>query len=282
MAGGAGGLAVIRVGPDHLQAVTAFLRAHLLDAMFPLSNLAAHGLGGDHRNGTRLWADDPADPGAVLGRTRAGMALPVWNDAPQGARDVLRGARLIGIAGAAAAVSALRRATGLTEAPAMLEGVEPQFRLSLDALRLPSGPGLLAPLSHDRARAIDWRMAYDAELHLGRTDRETAAQAVDGYIAADSHRFLVVDGVPTAMTGFNARLPEIVQIGGVYVPPEGRGRGSARRAVGLHLAQARDASVTQATLFAASETAARTYRALGFARSGTYMLLLFDGPQEVT
>jgi predicted GNAT family acetyltransferase len=103
----------------------------------------------------------------------------------------------------------------------------------------------------------------------------------DRYVAANSHVVLMDGTQPLAMCGFNARLPQIVQVGGVYTPPALRGLGHARRAIGQHLAQARAAGVQQAVLFAASETAASTYRALGFEQIGLWTLLLLAEPQVV-
>ena len=96
-----------------------------------------------------------------------------------------------------------------------------------------------------------------------------------------THRVLMADGRALAMTGFNSRVPEMVQIGGVYTPPGLRGRGHARRAVALDLLAARQGGATGATLFSASEPASRAYAALGFRRIGDWTLLLFDGPQDV-
>ena len=90
----------------------------------------------------------------------------------------------------------------------------------------------------------------------------------------------MIDGKPVAMTGFNARLPEVVQIGGVYTPPELRGNGYAKLAVALHLIEARTAGATRAVLFAASESAARAYIAIGFQPAGQFSLLLFTNPKD--
>ena len=170
-------------------------------------------------------------------------------------------------------------AAGVAGAPAELDADEPQYRLSLRALGVPKGQGALAPLSLDPATAVRWRMAYDLELHVttGEAARAGAEAWVAQAIKRDGHRFLAVDGRPVAMTGFNARLPSIVQVGGVYVPPDGRGRGLAGRAVALHLSEARRAGAETATLFAASARAARTYERLGFGRIGDYALVLFRG-----
>ena len=130
---------------------------------------------------------------------------------------------------------------------------------------------------------LGWRQAYLMEI-MGEDKAEAARKAardIDDYLARGSHRVLLRDGIPVAMTGFNAVLPEIVQIGGVYTPPDLRGHGHARLAVALHLAQARAAGVGRAVLFAASDAAARAYAAIGFRASGPVTLVLFDGMQRV-
>ena len=142
---------------------------------------------------------------------------------------------------------------------------------------MPDRPGTLSPLTVDVATAVAWRQAYDAELHLGASSVEDAEAQVQRWIAEDTHRFLMIDGTPAAMTGFNAVLPDIVQVGGVYTPPSARNRGLARHAVALHLAEARDAGVSRATLFAATNAAVACYRPLGFERIGDFALVLFDG-----
>ncbi len=78
------------------------------------------------------------------------------------------------------------------------------------------------------------------------------------------------------MTNFNAALPAIVQVGGVYTPPDFRGQGYARRAVALHLEQAREAGVREAILFAANPAASRAYEAIGFTQIGGYRIVNFD------
>ena len=108
-----------------------------------------------------------------------------------------------------------------------------------------------------------------------------AEEDIKGYAALDSHRVLYQDGVPVAMTGFNAVLSEAVQIGGVYTPPALRNRGLARRAVAMHLAEARENGVRKAILFAASTQAARAYEAVGFIRVGDFSVVLFEKPQVV-
>ncbi|CTQ49789.1 GNAT family N-acetyltransferase [Jannaschia donghaensis] len=269
---------MIPLDASHLPQVEALLAPDRANAMFILSNLRTHGFGGDHPHGMQLGADAPT-PTALLGLTNGGMVLPYLPDPDHGpaAATLLRGQALGGVAGPAAMVRPLLDALDLAAAPTILDADEPQFLLDLAAMNIPDGPGTLAPLSIAPDTAADWRAAYDGELHLGEPSPDAARADVDDCIAADSHRFVMIDGIPAAMTGFNATLPDIVQVGGVYTPPGTRGRGLARRAVALHLAEARATGVRQATLFAASDAAVACYRPLGFERIGTFALVLFDG-----
>jgi predicted GNAT family acetyltransferase len=85
------------------------------------------------------------------------------------------------------------------------------------------------------------------------------------------------DGVPTSFSGFNARLPDVVQIGGVFTPPALRSRGWARAAVASQLAAVVGEGVSRALLFTGEDNLAaqRAYTAIGFRRIGDYGLLLF-------
>ena len=67
-----------------------------------------------------------------------------------------------------------------------------------------------------------------------------------------------------------------MQIGGVWTPPEFRGRGYARGVVAGSLVVARKHGVQRAVLFAdpANDTARRAYLYLGFRIVGDYGLVL--------
>ncbi len=83
------------------------------------------------------------------------------------------------------------------------------------------------------------------------------------------------------ITGFNAQLGEAVQVGGVYTPDSLRGNGYARRAVAMHLAEARDQGVGRSILFAASEQAGKVCEAIGFRRQGAFALTMYETPQVI-
>lgn len=276
-----------RAGDDDLPAIRTFLGARVERAMFPLSNLARFGLDGDHDNAPSIWiAERQGAVSGVLTVGRAGMVMPnLAGNAPAAAADGLRGRAITGLIGPAEEVRPLLAVLGLAGHPTTLDRDEPHFARDLKDLTVPDGPGLLLPLeAADPDEMVRWRTDYDVEaIGLPREKAEAEARkSYRAYIAAKSHRVLMADGRPLATTGFNAFLPDIVQIGGVYTPPALRGKGHARRAVALHLAEARAQGVSRATLFAGSEMAARAYSAIGFRQIGQWSLVLFDGKPVVT
>lgn len=272
-------------------AIEAFLLQHAEAAMFPLSNLRAHGLGegdfaSDHPHALRVWMAD-GGPSGVVALTRGGMLLPMLTALADRAalRLALAGLPITGAVGPADQVRALLAFLGLADRPTLRSADEPGFALQLDRLLIPPVlDAMLIPPGPDlRPLLVGWRADYHRET-LGTPENQATDRAgndIDSWMVAGHHRVLLRSGVPVAMTGFNAALPEIVQIGGVYVPPDLRCRGHARLAVALHLAEARALGVRRAVLFAASGAAARAYRAIGFQPTPPVALVLFDSPQFV-
>jgi predicted GNAT family acetyltransferase len=129
----------------------------------------------------------------------------------------------------------------------------------------------------ERDLLCSWRTAYDIET-LGSTDseetRNRAAGALDRQIAEGNAWVAVRNGEPISLSAFNATLPDIVQLGGIYTPPENRGRGYAKAAVAASLIAARERGASRAVLFTSNPSAARSYEAVGFRRMGDYGLVL--------
>ena len=241
--------------------------------MFALVNVQGAGAA------MRVWVAGRGEVEGMVGVTVDGMVLVQW---PGGDRvraaQVLAGQVVTGLLGPADQVAGLRAALGLGSA--RHASVEPGLRLTLTALRLPEADGCdLRPVSGELAGTLEaWRADYDQELFaVPRPEAEAkAARDVARWLATDTHRVLWRAGMPVALTGFNAVLPEVVQVGAVYVPPALRGQGLARKAVGLHLAQARAAGVQRAVLFAATDAAERAYVALGFLPAAAMGVVLLD------
>lgn len=270
--------------PADAAEVAAFLTPQAPFAMFALNNLAQYGMQGGHDLAVRFWLRRAAGHITdVMTVCENGMALPFL---PTGdfaaAMDAIGDLALIGIIGPRAHVRGCL-AQGFAQAPRRLDHDEPHFLLQLDRLTVPDGPGAIYPLAEAPAAVIKGWM-HDYEVRSLGTPADKASGVVaasyDRYVASGRYRVLMDGAMPLAMTGFNAQVTDIVQVGGVYTPPELRGRGLARRAVGLHLAQAAGQGITRATLFSGSDMATRAYRAIGFEQIGDWTLLFFDGPQR--
>ena len=277
---------MIRATPDDLPALRAFLTGHAATSMHPLANLDRHGMDGPAPRSMSFWL--ARDEGAItdaLGVSTEGFVFPVCPTLPLPAiTAILARTGVKGMIGEARQVAALRKAAGLTRA-APLDAEEPHYHLDLTRLVMPDTTGLrLVPLSEDnRTTAEDWRSAFAAEA-LGYPADEAPQKGqsdVTAFIDADSHRLLMQGDTPLAMTGFNAEIPGMVQVGGVYTPPDLRGRGYARAAVALHLAEARAKGTTEAVLSAATASAAHAYEAIGFTRIGDFSIVAWPDRQVV-
>jgi len=231
--------------------------------------------------------------GAFREEHLVGVAAHCWNgmlllQAPEQTEAVAdacvkwSGRMVTGLTGPLDQVRRARAALGLEHADAAIEEDEELYVLSLSELVVP--PALTSgalecrpPRPEEREMLCDWRLAYDIET-LGGTDsiqhRRRAAEILDAQIADGNAWVAVREGVPVSLSAFNACLPDIVQLGGIYTPPELRGRGYAKAAVAALLIVARERGASRAVLFTSNPSAARSYRAVGFSRSGEYGLVL--------
>lgn len=122
-----------------------------------------------------------------------------------------------------------------------------------------------------------WLKAYEIE-SLGAEENE----AFNTHIATRTHEILqsnacwalLVDGIPVALSGFSARLPQTVQVGPVWTPPAHRNKGYARLLLALTLQQAKTRGVEQATLVTDTPAAIRVYQSLGFEKIGLHRLAI--------
>jgi ribosomal protein S18 acetylase RimI-like enzyme len=275
-------LRLLRPGDE--PALVAFLAGHRDQTMFLRANLGAAGLvdEGRYQQGTYAGAFDDGALSGVAAVFWNGMLCVCARDPAAVARAAVAAAPrpLTGLAGAWAEVVAARAALGLDDRPAGLCSKEDLYALDLADLVVP------ARLAYRRSAEADlpllgaWRRAYGVEaLH------DDPAAAPDGIEAVRAHHergclWVATDGGrPVAMSMFNARTAGDVQVGGVYTPPELRGRGHARAAVAGSLLEARAGGATRAILFTGDDNAAAAaaYRALGFRIVGDYGLVLFAG-----
>jgi GNAT superfamily N-acetyltransferase len=268
----------------------AFLQRHADSSMFLRSNARAAGL---EYHGAPLQADYVA---AFENDRITDVAAHCWNgvmlvQAPHLAAAVARAAALrsgravAGLSGPADQVVAAREGLRLNQRTAKKHGIEELFALDVAALVPPAplaaGEWFTRPPGPAELDLVtDWRVAYAREA-LGRSD--TPGEELRAECRAEVEQLhelrrdwvLVVQDRLVAYSAFNAALPDIVQVGGVWTPPALRGRGYGRAAVAGSLLDARARGVTRAVLFAEREDAKRAYRGIGFRAVGAYSLVLF-------
>lgn len=159
------------------------------------------------------------------------------------------------------------------------------YALDLEQLRKPAllldpEVELRALQASDADFYLEWLRDYEVNT-LGAPDddalRARCRADFERTLASGEPCVLSHAGIPRAKTNFNARLPDMVQIGGVYTPAAQRGRGYARSAVALSLLAARARGVARAVLFTGedNQNAIAAYRAVGFTRIDDFAIVLF-------
>lgn len=132
------------------------------------------------------------------------------------------------------------------------------------------------------ALLTDWITAYDIEAlgaEKGSQLEKSVSTDVENTIKGDNRWALLDNGTPVALCGFNAELPDIVQIGPVWTPPEHRGNGYARLVLALSLAQAqKERGIRKSILFTDTPAAIKAYESIGFVRNGSYRIALLKKP----
>lgn len=266
----------------------AFLSTHRDSSMFLRSNARRGGLeyGGQPYQGVYCAALENGEVRGVGAHYWNGMLLL---QAPRRAGDLARacvaasGRTVTGMAGPIAQVPVARAALGLDEAPTKTDGGDWMYGLDLADLTVPAAlvrgdVTCRPPRQEERETLCEWRIAYDIEL-LGATDtpeaRRFSAEFLDRQIAESNAWVLLDRGQLVSLSGFNATLPDMVQLGGIYTPPQFRGRGYAKAAVAGALLAARERGASRAVLFTSTASAARSYEGIGFRRTGDYYLVLF-------
>ena len=232
---------------------------------------------------------------AFAGRRIVAVAAHCWNgmilvQAPVQVDAVVRavarhsGREISGISGPADQVAAARTALGLDHRPTPKFGREELFALALADLVVPAPLAdgrwtCRPPQDRELNLVVDWRVEFMIEA-LHRTPGAGLYQEAEAEVRLLHERkldwLLLETGRPLAYSAFNAALPDIVQVGGVWTPRALRNRGYGRAVVAGSLLDARARGVTRAVLFAEREDAKQAYRGLGFAVVGEYGLLLFS------
>ncbi len=275
--------------PGEEAALEAFLLPRIETSMFLLGNMRAAGLvdGDEFMQGAYVAAFD--------GDQIAGVVAHYWNDnlilqAPVQvevlcrAASVASGRRIGGLLGPAAQVQEARDALDLDEETIKLDQTEYLYSLALADLLVPEGlrSGRLVGRRirpGDVGQVTEWLVAFGLE-SLGDEDSPRLWERVRADVERKQEQgltWILEDrGRPVSTSGFNTMTAEAVQIGGVFTPPELRGRGYGRAVVASSLLDARAEGVESSILFTGVENVAaqRCYEALGYRHIGDYRLLL--------
>jgi GNAT superfamily N-acetyltransferase len=266
-----------------------FLGLHRDSSMFLRANARRVGLLDEGQPYQATYA------AAFRGQQLVGVAAHCWNgmiliQAPEHAAEVARACVALsrrsirGLSGPTEPVRHARAALGLVNAHTAMEEDEGLYALSLSDIIAPAAlaDGTIVcrmPNPSERDLLCDWRLAYDIET-LGSTDtaetRHRSAAFLDAQIADGNAWIALHAGAPVSLSAFNAALPDVVQLGGIYTPPEWRGRGFAKAAVAASLLTARERGVSRGVLFTSNPSAVRTYEAVGFRQVGSYGLVLLS------
>lgn len=286
-------LRVLGIGDE--ERLEQFLAAHRDTSMLLRSNARRAGLvyEGAAFQSVHVGAFDNGVLTGVAAHAWTGVMLFQAPEGPEAAAALARacaehsGRAVKGLAGPTPQVIAARAALGLAAAATAVNGHEHFYVLNLAGLVVPeslkNGTLVCRPPRDDEHELLRaWRFDYHKEA-LGSPDsedtRREAALFLDTQIA-DGQAWVATEAAadppaPLSLAAFNAALPDIVQLGGIYTPPALRGRGYARAAVAHSLLIARDRGASRAVLFTENPHAARAYEAVGFERAGEYSLVLF-------
>jgi len=286
-------LRLLRPGDEAV--LDAFLAGHADTSMFLRANARSAGLSdrGEPMQGTYVAALEGGRIAGVAAHCWNGMVLvqaPEPDHAAAVAQEAVRrsGRAVTGFSGPWDQVVIARRALGLAEAPTAKDSRDELYVLELAHLGVP--PGLASgelrcrhPQPGELELLVAWRVGFAVEA-LGAVDGPELRRASRADVLLQHERetdwVLLARAEPVSYSVFNAVLPEIVQIGGVWTPPERRGRGYARSVVAGSLLAARKQGVRRAVLFAdpANAAARAAYLALGFRIVGDYGLVLLTPP----
>lgn len=265
----------------------AFLAQFVETSMFLRSNLANHGLGpSKHAHATTFFARETQGAiTGVIGVTKGGFGMVQAPENPAALAHCLMGHRLSGMTGDAQQIGDVVAALGFDEGAFSLLEDEPLMSV-LIADSPEAQAHLRSPRTEDLDLLVEWLAQYEIDTGLARSWTKAQAQGEKRARTAlkdPSFRIAEDQDQPVGMTTVNARVHDVIQIGGVYVPKEHRGRGIAQRMVGAQLHEARlETGATRAILFANNPTAQRVYERLGFTVLGSYRVALLKEPRVLT
>lgn len=276
--------------PGDEVALDAFLLPRIESSMFLVSNSRAVGLldNGERYAGTyaALFEGDRITNVAALywngslvlqAPTRLGE---VWRFAARHAnRSIQR------VIGPLAQVAEVLESLGVSQENIQMDEPEHLYRLDLDKLQVPT---ILrdGTVTHRLVREEDFgvvlkfRLAYAEEAMntvITPQVKEDTTAGIRRSMQDQNLWVLLHGGEIVSMTGANSWTNETIQVGGVYTPPDLRGRGYGRAVVAGQLLDARELGASVGILFTGIDNvpAQKAYEAIGFQYIGGYRIMVF-------
>ena len=173
---------------------------------------------------------------------------------------------------------------GLSECSFGINSNEGLYEINLEALNklnMPSSMKVVSAQNVPKSILIEWMKSYDIEA-LGALNDETLEKQVQEHwnlrLQKNDSWVLLLDETPVALSAFNARFADMVQVGPVWTPPEYRNQGFARLLLAYTLYQEKLKGTKQAILFTDNPAAIKAYLAIGFKKIGNYRLALLEKP----
>ncbi len=269
-------------------ALEAFLAAHWTSSMFLRSNARQTPIGASGRfagqyaakfEGSRIT--DVAAHYTSFGN----IILQAPTDVAAVAKAcILQTVPINGVLGPWDQVETAVEDLGLRARRAMLDKPEILYALNLEDLQTPAilaeGTARCRPAVPGDAEGLaKWRADYCVEALSSPDTAETvqAARNEISYGIECGTVFILESDRPLAMASYNAQIPDVVQIGGVWTPPDLRGRGYGRAVTAGALIAARNAGTHKAVLFTptTNQAAQRAYESIGFEAVGRYGAQLY-------
>lgn len=274
------------------QVLEEYLAPHKAECMFICSNLKATGIeyGGSDFEGEYFGYFDINDQ-------LQGVIVHYWNGnvmMHSEDHDVLEklilhlkkniSRPIAGILGPNIQAEHVIKNLGLSGLSFGINSNEGLYEINLGALNefnIPSNMKIISTQDVSKDILIKWMKSYDIEA-LGALDDENLEKQVKEHcnlrLQKNDSWVLLLDGTPVALSAFNARLSDMVQVGPVWTPPEYRNKGFARLLLAYTLHQEKLKGTKQAILFTDNPAAIKAYLAIGFKKIGNYRLALLEKP----
>lgn len=140
---------------------------------------------------------------------------------------------------------------------------------------------LVSAAQTDETILLQWLRDYEIQTLNAENNQNLLNHVKKRVEQIKSQQFsyvLKVDDNPVALCGSNSNLPDVIQIGPIWTPPEYRNNGYARLVLNEVLLKAKEHGIKRAVLFSDNPIAIKIYTAIGFKHFDYYRLAILKQP----